>query len=82
MTTTTKQRPIYWTGVDAQIFEGGQIEIEWSWIDTVIENCGGDYMEAYHQITELAIEARNNGDPEEFSWLASMGMACFNYGAN
>ena len=77
---TTNQRPSYWTGVDAQDFEGGRIAIEWAWIDTVIENCCGDHMQAHYVINDLASEAYSNGDLEDCAWLASMAMACANYG--
>ena len=79
-TTTTVDRPKYWTGVDAQDFEGGKVEIDWVWIDTVIENCGGDHLEASFVINGLATEAYQRGDLEDCAWLASMGMACGNYG--
>ena len=75
----TTQRPQYWTGVDAHDFQDGQIEIDWPWIDTVIDNCGGDAMEAHYVIISIAEEARLNGDLEDCAWLASMAMACANY---
>ena len=82
MTSSTTSRPTYWTGADAQDFEGGKVEIDWPWIDTAIDNCGGDHFEAHHQIIGLALEARERGDLEDCAWLASMAMACVNYGSN
>lgn len=78
--TTTTSRPAFWTGTDASDFEGGQVEIDWAFIDTVIENCGGDALEAHHVITDIAIDARDKGDLDDCAWFASMGMACLNYG--
>ena len=38
--TALLQRPQFWSGVDAQEFQDGQIEIDWIWIDNVIDNGG------------------------------------------
>ena len=78
--TKTTQRPVYWTGVEAAFWHGGQIKIDWVMIDNFIECCGGNHLQAHFELMALAEDAMNRGEYENSAWVKAMAMACLNDG--
>ena len=74
-------RPTHWYGTDAP--EGG-IELDWDLIEVVAKDIGAGpdadgAIALYNWLCSLAIEAREEGQMEECSALASYGVAALNY---
>ena len=72
--------PEYWTGVDAAAFPEGRIKLDWQLIGETLDECDGNPIEAYNLLSNLAIDARIDGELHECSYLTSHGLAALNYG--
>jgi hypothetical protein len=79
--STNPQRPTHWRGVDARDFPNGEIPIDWNLINEVMAEANGDKVEAYNLFCNLAVDAREEGELTECSYLASHGLVALNYGS-
>ena len=77
---TTKQLPTYWRGVDAQALPGGEVLIDWTLVRNTLDEVEGNVIHAYNLLSNLAIDARDEGELAECGYLASHALVCLNYG--
>ena len=72
--------PTYWRGVDAHALPNNEVLIDWRMLREVMDEVEGNPISAYNLLSNLAIDARDEGELAECGYLASHALVALNYG--